>query len=882
MTEEGSSLAASRALYFSDLAPPVQPGHADNGDDDPKRKPSYVGLSCAVNGYTPYSPYNRFAPIKKISPPIQIPVSPPLTLDSVSLVLNQDSYQRSVTAFEDAMRDLSSGDMPDTSYFPKSHTKQIVKDGEGQSVETVTKFYREDNYGGDQVNMTTNGHKPNLVTKQIERIYGDSIVRQVRLTSPETETERIDTVSDRNGDENGSDENGSDTSTPERKISGGFFAKRFGIIKMKDRSTRKLIDTNPENNKPMEFKPLKVPSVFKLLRPEFREQLKQSSCRVPLENGPKLEHIIPIRREGDPDTTDHVTPKRLNGTNGMNGTNGSSPHTNGSSPGLERVVPIRIVNGKDHSTSPPTITNGVNINNNNITPNKTQQAPVTNTSSERIIPIRRESGEISVTPKRHAGFAPKVTGFNTGPKVNGFAPKVAKPQDSSAVVEKTVPVQVTPSPRSNEASPVKQGGAAPASGKPAVVRKLSNPTQRAAPGEKPTPNPKPEYLKSPPTSPTPRFSTSSPPLLSPSKNSKPLPPSRLQASPPISPPNGTVSPPNGTVSPHHEFRSPTNGSISPILAPVSPPESLVSNQESAPLSLESFATSVNEDEEEHEQPLPKGDLEEVETPVPKNEEEEEYLGDDYQPDYYYGDQPLSGIRERELLCPIMEEDNESTASGSIQNLSSQSHNTVIGSGYSPDDPLLLSEKGEVQDGYYFIKVLENETFKFEEQICDYEEDLNNGSIEDEEVRDCVFAAIGKAKLLMAQKLAQFRGLCDKNINISREEDPFVPTCQDLAGFWDMVSIQVEHIHFLFAELKEMRANGWKMKAVDLPAKSNGKPKAKKNASVNKPIKPKVKTEAAKARDEARKKMLEDRKRAMKLKQQNQDNPEEDEGIMIIM
>jgi len=29
-------------------------------------------------------------------------------------------------------------------------------------------------------------------------------------------------------------------------------------------------------------------------------------------------------------------------------------------------------------------------------------------------------------------------------------------------------------------------------------------------------------------------------------------------------------------------------------------------------------------------------------------------------------------------------------------------------------------------------------------------------------------------------------------------------------------------------------------------------------------------------------MLEDRKRAMKLKQQNQDNPEEDEGIMIIM
>ena len=46
----------------------------------------------------------------------------------------------------------------------------------------------------------------------------------------------------------------------ERKTSGGFFAKRFGITKMKDHSTKKdrLIDTNSSNNSPMEFKPLKV------------------------------------------------------------------------------------------------------------------------------------------------------------------------------------------------------------------------------------------------------------------------------------------------------------------------------------------------------------------------------------------------------------------------------------------------------------------------------------------------------------------------------------------------------------------------------------------------------------------------------------------------
>ena len=37
----------------------------------------------------------------------------------------------------------------------------------------------------------------------------------------------------------------------------------------------------------------------------------------------------------------------------------------------------------------------------------------------------------------------------------------------------------------------------------------------------------------------------------------------------------------------------------------------------------------------------------------------------------------------------------------------------------------------------------------------------------------------------------------------------MPTSEDLAGFWDMVYIQVEHIHSLFAELSTLRQNGWK-------------------------------------------------------------------------
>jgi hypothetical protein len=61
-------------------------------------------------------------------------------------------------------------------------------------------------------------------------------------------------------------------------------------------------------------------------------------------------------------------------------------------------------------------------------------------------------------------------------------------------------------------------------------------------------------------------------------------------------------------------------------------------------------------------------------------------------------------------------------------------------------------------------MLENEIFKFEEQICDFEEvDLSHMDPVPVDIEESLFTAIGKAKLLMAQKLMQFRGLCDKNI-----------------------------------------------------------------------------------------------------------------------
>ena len=55
---------------------------------------------------------------------------------------------------------------------------------------------------------------------------------------------------------------------------------------------------------------------------------------------------------------------------------------------------------------------------------------------------------------------------------------------------------------------------------------------------------------------------------------------------------------------------------------------------------------------------------------------EEFEGSEYPEDFYY-DNPPCGLRERELLCPIMEEDNESTASGSIVNLANTSNNSAV-------------------------------------------------------------------------------------------------------------------------------------------------------------------------------------------------------------
>jgi len=874
MTPESAArqlIADSRAHYFSGLLPPEK--------KDNERKPSYVGLSHSINGYTPYAPYS--GRVNKISPPLTIPLSPPKTLDSVSLVLNQDSYQKSLGEFESVMRDLSSTtvtmgrperetDFTDHSrigsdertllinyhnnrdnYFPRTHSRQLIGDGDGAKVEIVTKFHSDGDHSPTY--RTPGGSRQNLVQKQIERLYGDSSIAQVRMTSPEPR----DSPKRSNGSapENDSGSDGG-ARTVVKKKSGGFFAKRFGMPKSKDHSSPRLIDTNITDNTTMEFKPLKVPAVFRLLRPEFRDQLKQSSCKIEIPHIEEQmrERIIPIRREGDTEQ------KYL--SNSSDQENGTKRVSNGG----ERIVPITATERNSPLPDQTKFLNGIKDNLNKIS---------NGIDSERIVPIKRENGDISIITKIPTGTAPRVNGFSPAQQANTLG--LRNGSNTKVDTKKT-----------DTSTPSKQ----------TVVRKLSPLVPKhivvLTTAEKPAPMPKPEHLKSPPVSPTPGSPASTPVAQQRSSLSKEKEKEIISQTPSPVPLVSELSSDQDRV----------------IVKTISTNENPSETNGDDRYGHNDMPSDSNIERKIVETPLV---VDKVLTPEPLNESYEEYerTGDDFESpeqvylrmrqetrqedaNYYYDQtqsNQIGGLRERELLCPIIEEDNESTASGSVSNLPlSGGHgaqNSVIGNGpkasyspddplYSPDDPLLISEQGEVQDGHYFIKVLENETFKFEEKICDWEEDLNCGQNIPEEARDTILTVIGMAKLLMAQKLTQFRGLCDKNNNVSREEDPFVPTNMDLAGFWDMVHIQVEQIHTRFQGLQELKKNGWAIKSPE--AKNNKTNRSKKNLGLNKPFKPKEKSEAAKKRDDARKKMLEDRKKAMKEKSQKK----EEESDLIIM
>lgn len=51
------------------------------------------------------------------------------------------------------------------------------------------------------------------------------------------------------------------------------------------------------------------------------------------------------------------------------------------------------------------------------------------------------------------------------------------------------------------------------------------------------------------------------------------------------------------------------------------------------------------------------------------------------------------------------------------------------------------------------------------------------------------------------------------IQNEKPSEPFPTTSEDLAGFWDMVMLQVVQVYGVFEELEELKKNNWKVRLV---------------------------------------------------------------------
>lgn len=389
-----------------------------------------------------------------------------------------------------------------------------------------------------------------LVQKQIERLYGH------RATSPEEENSSVSS-------------HGGGSTTPERKISGGgggFFSKRFGITKQKDRHSpndKALVEektsvTNRNGNgSPLEFKPLKVPAVFRLLRPEFRDQLKSSSCQIP---------------------NDQTTPRRSS---------------------EERTIPITMSNGRSSSTV--------------LTVDQQRRR----SGEERVIPIVKDQEKTSTT----------ITTTNG----NSATPVKPKPRERVITIQKT--------------------------GTNALPEDINN-------------------AQTVTTITTTTTTTKSSPVKAPRSPVKPALPSKPLSPPPVTSP-GLVSQvqQNGAASSAKKQSTKISDEVEKDF------EKACDNLEKQSLDEETTAAAAvpppvvarrqllpkqEEPEARHaEEGAPISDF-----PAASEEAivEEEIIDEEMLDDQEAFDYDVGGVHERALLCTILEEDNESTASGSQLNL----------------------------------------------------------------------------------------------------------------------------------------------------------------------------------------------------------------------
>ncbi|XP_070555514.1 disks large-associated protein 5-like [Ptychodera flava] len=162
---------------------------------------------------------------------------------------------------------------------------------------------------------------------------------------------------------------------------------------------------------------------------------------------------------------------------------------------------------------------------------------------------------------------------------------------------------------------------------------------------------------------------------------------------------------------------------------------------------------------------------------------------------------------------------------------------------------------EKHDVPYFRRLVQSESGRLM-SLCNKWDEVKKKEDITEDVVGQIFAAIGKAHLLMKERFGQFSGLIDDS-EFNRGEKEI--TCMDLQGFWDMVAIQVDNVQAMFDELEKLKNNSWKKEETKVVKPQPQKKVVKKT----KPVVAKS-SKANDARAAARKRLAE-AKAAMKAK-----------------
>ncbi|KAL7060210.1 hypothetical protein AAHC03_09838 [Spirometra sp. Aus1] len=136
------------------------------------------------------------------------------------------------------------------------------------------------------------------------------------------------------------------------------------------------------------------------------------------------------------------------------------------------------------------------------------------------------------------------------------------------------------------------------------------------------------------------------------------------------------------------------------------------------------------------------------------------------------------------------------------------------------------------DGHHFLRLVDELTIQLTEKVNEIEADLLTPGLSDE-VAGQLRTTVGKVKLLISQKFAQFRGLCEDSIaqqesatNPDGEtagmtskdgEGIFITLPSDLDGFWAMILLQVDDVRAMIANSEALRRNGWVLPSAPVAA-----------------------------------------------------------------